>query len=233
MSLPSVVMCSMWRMDADRQLVDRVEHLLAKQECYPNLRYVWVVGDSTDGTTQALGELTTGYDNVRIVDIGCTGIEGEDAPSRLRRLSLTANHYFKYVDGADYVLIHESDIQSPPDLVNLLVAHAEQGRCPIVPWPTLEIRPGVRWFYDTFCFRKDGVHFTNTPPYHQCYKPDKVFTVDSAGTVMLFHGEDASEVIMSKGAFLDICWHLRELGRTIYVDPAIEVQQPYSLWVPR
>lgn len=230
MSLPSVVMCSMWRNDLDRNLVDRVEHLLAKAETWPNLRWVWVIGDSTDGTAEALRDLSRGYDGVRVVDIGDTGIMGNDLAARLRRLSVTGNHYFRHAAGADFILIHESDILSPHDLVWRLVAQAERGYCPIAAWPTLEIRPGYRIFYDTFIYRKDGVQFRHTPPYHQAHQPDRPFIVDSAGTVLMFHGADVGEVIMDRRAILDLCWHLRKLGRDIWVDPSIEVVQPHGLW---
>lgn len=230
MTLPRVCLCSLWRNDCDRQLVDRVEHLLAKCESYPNLRYVWVVGDSTDGTTQALGELTSDYDNVRIVDIGDTGIYGEDVPTRLRRLSETANEWWHWVDGADYVMVHESDIISQPNVVNLLVAHAERGRCPIAGWPTLEIQPGVVYFYDSYCYRKDGVRFSNQPPYHTCYKADEPFTVDSFGTMYLFDAYDVPLVRFEDNAVLDLCRQLREQGRTLWVDPTLIVEQPRSLW---
>ena len=56
------------------------------------------------------------------------------------------------------------------------------------------------------------------------------FVVDSFGTCFLFHGEDASLVQMDKRAVLDLCWHLREQGRTLYVDPLLVVEQPSELW---
>lgn len=229
MTLPRVVMCSLWRNDVNRRLVDRVEHLLAKAETYPALRWVWVVGDSTDDTAQALGELSIGYD-VRIVDIGNTGIVGEDVPTRLRRLSETANEWWHWIDGADYVLVHESDIVSPPDVVNHLVSYAERGKCPIAGWPVLEVRPGVTWFYDSFCYRKDGVRFSNQPPYHACYKADEPFTVDSFGTMYLFDAEDVPLVRFEDKAVLDLCRQLREQGRTLWVDPTLVIQQPHDLW---
>lgn len=230
MTLPSVVMCSMWKDDAWRDIGNRTRHLLAKAESYPNVRWLWVVGDSTDETSQVLRELTCANDRVTVLDIGNTGIKGDDMESRLRRLSVTANHYFKYTDGADYVLIHESDIVSPPNLVNLLVANAERGICPVAAWPTLEIRPGHKILYDVWALRKDGKRFNHTYPYHPAYKADKPFVVDSAGTVLMFHAEDAGNVLMDKQAILDLCWHLRELGRTIWVDPTIEVVQPMEFW---
>lgn len=229
MSRPSVVICSLWRNDTDRNLVDRAKHLLFKGQHYPAVRWVWVVGDSEDATAYRLRHLAHGLP-VTVLDIGDTGIAGDDMTSRLRRLSVTANHFWAHCAGADYVLIHESDIVSPPDLVARLVDHAEQGRCPIAGWPTLEIRPGHTVFYDCWAYRKDGVRFRNTRPYHQCYRAEQPFTVDSAGTVLMFDGEDAGNVLMDKQAILDVCWHLRQMGREIWVDPTLEVSQPCALW---
>lgn len=230
--LPQVVMASLWRNDANRRIVDRVEHLLAKAETYPSLRWVWVVGDSIDDTTQTLAALSVGYD-VQIVDIN-TGIEGDDATSRLRRLSETANEYFNWCENADYILIHESDIASPGNVVNRLVAHAEQGRCPVAGWPTIQLRgeQGVAYFYDTLCYRKDGVRFTNDVPYHRCYRYPDPFTVDSFGSVFLMHGEDAPLIHMKDRAVLDLCDQLRQQGRTLWVDPALNMQHPVDLWQP-
>jgi hypothetical protein len=225
---PRVLMCSMWRNDCARQLVDRAEHLLAKAETYPALRWRWIVGDSTDGTAAALRSLAVGYD-VEVIDLGDTGIAGDSHADRLRRLSVTGNHYFRNVGDADYVLIHESDIRSPHNVVNLLVANAERGVCPVAAWPviTLHNKPQL---YDIWAYRKDGVRFSSHPPYHDCYKADQPFIVDSAGTVLLFHAEDTPEVLMDKRAILDLCWHLKKLGRDIWVDPTIVVEQPVNLW---
>lgn len=229
MNLPRVLMASMWRNDSQRQVTQRALHLLSKAETYPALCWRWVVGDSTDDTAEMLRQLSVGYDNVEVIDIGDTGVEGDDADSRLRRLSLTANHYLYNVEGYDYVLCHESDLLSPPDLVNRMVANAERGICPVAAWPVIELR-GKVLCYDVWALRKDGLRFKNTAPYHPCYKADKPFMVDSFGSVFLFHAEDAPEVIMSKRAVLDLCWHLRELGRDLWVDPAIVAEQPVSLW---
>lgn len=231
--LPRVVMCSMWQNDSDRRIVDRVEHLLAKAETYPNLRWLWVVGDSSDDTAETLAYLSTGYD-VRIVEF-TTGIEGEDAPSRLRRLSATANVYLDSLTGYDeYLLIYESDIQSPSDVVNRLVVHAQAGRCPIAGWPVITL-PGhdTPQLYDTWAYRADGQRFGAYPDYHKRYHPDAPFTVDSAGTMMLIDAADAPHIRMTDGAFLDICAGLRAQGRSIWVDPTLTIEQPTDLWIPR
>lgn len=232
--LPRVVMCSMWKDDCNRRIVDRVEHLLAKAETYPALRFVWVVGDSTDDTTRALANLSMGYDNARIVDIGDTGIVGSGMATRLRRLSETGNEWWNWCDGGfdGYVMIHESDILSPPDVVNQLVAHAERGRCPIAGWPTIKLRgeQGVAYFYDTWAYRKDGVRFENDVPYHACYRYPEPFTVDSFGTMYMFHAEDVPLVRFENNAVLDLCRQLREQGRDLWVDPTLKVEQPRDLW---
>lgn len=228
MTLPPVVMCSLWRNDVARGLSARVQHLLAKAESYPNVRYVWVVGDSRDNTSYALAELSHGS-NVQIVDIGDTGIEGEDVPTRLRRLSETGNEWWNWCENATYIMIHESDLISPPDLVNRMVANAERGICPVAAWPIINMN-GETWCYDIWALRKDGVRFTNRAPYHKCYHPNNPFVVDSFGSVYLFHGEDVPLVHFENHAVLDLCQQLREQGRTLWVDPQIVVEQPVALW---
>jgi hypothetical protein len=222
----------MWRNDTQRQLVDRVEHLLAKGDSYQALRWLWVVGDSDDGTGAALWDLIAGYrDVVRIVEQD-TGITGRDGRSRLRRLSATANTYFRCAHGADYLLVHESDIRSPHDLVPRMVARAEGGLCPLAAWPVLEIAPGRRVFYDIWAFRRGGQRFSSYPPYHAVYTPNSPFPVDSFGTVFLVHGEDAPQIHMEEWAVLDLCRQLRAQGRTLWVDPTLVVEQPRDLWTP-
>lgn len=230
MTQPRVVMASMWRNDTDRAIVDRVEHLLAKAENWPSMRFVWVVGDSTDGTADALRDLTIGYDDVTILDIGNTGIVGDDPPSRLRRLSVTGNHYWPQCDGADYVLVHESDLLTPYDLVPRMVADAERGICPAAAWPVITL-DGQTLCYDVWALRKDGVRFSNLSPYHKAYRADRPFVVDSFGSVFMFHGEDAPLLQMDTRAVLDVCQQLREQGRTLWVDPLIVAEQPADLWV--
>lgn len=229
MSLPRVLMCSMWRTDAWSGIGDRARHLLAKAESYPNIRWLWVVGDSKDETAAVLRELTEGDERVTVLDIGKTGIVGDDPDSRLRRLSVTGNHYFKHVGDADYLLVHESDLITPPDLVNRMVANAEHGICPVAAWPIINMK-GRTLCYDIWALRKDGQRFKSTPPYHQAYQADRPFVVDSFGSVFMIHGEDAPLIHMDRRAVLDLCWHLREQGRTLWVDPSIIAEQPMSLY---
>jgi hypothetical protein len=219
----------MFRNDLSRNLAGRVEHLLAKAETYPALRWLWVVGDSEDDTEAALRELSVGYD-AQIVRRD-TGIPDGDHAARLRRLSLTGNAYFENVRATDaYLLIHESDIISPGDLINRLVAQAQAGYCPLAGWPLLQTRPGRYGFYDSWAYRQGGKRFSNYPPYHDAYRRDAPFEVDSAGTILLIEAADASLLRMESCAILDACAQLRAMGRRIWVDPRIVVWQPSELW---
>ena len=220
---PRVVMCSMWRNDAQRNLPERALHLLAKRFAYPNLRFIWVVGDSDDETGALLRHYSEGQP-VRLVNIGHTGLEG------YARLSATGNEYFNWMrSDDDFVLVHESDIFSPATIVGDLVDHALCGRCPIAAWPTLELQ-GERLFYDIWAFRAGGVRFTNHPPYHAVYRADRPFLVDSFGTCFLFRAADTSFLHMEERAVLDLCDQWQQRGEALWVAPELVVVQPADLW---
>lgn len=227
-----VAMLSLWRNDANRWAKERAEHLLSKT--YPNLRLVWVVGDSSDNTLAVLQEaIKHGRREVVILN-GDTGILGETLPERLRRLGVTANVGFDTVrPDDDYWMIHESDLASPSDIVDRFVAHAEAGRSPIAGWPILPFGNGQAVFYDIWAYRKDGQLFSNCPPFHPCYRPDEPFEVDSVGSCWMFHAEDLRAGVRERDkACLDLCDGFRARGRHIWVDPTLVIVQPPAMWVP-
>lgn len=226
--LPQVVMLSLWRNDSSRDFLDRVSHLLSKS--YPRLRWVWVVGDSRDLTETLLRDVAKGHNGHRSIEVvrADTGIEGDEPEARLRRLSLTASAGLDAVKPEDdYVLIHESDLISPVDLVERFL---ETGKSPIAGWPVL-----ADVFYDIWAYRgKDGVKFRNLPPYHESYKPDAIFEVASVGSCWMFRAEDAlAGVRCEKWAAVELCQKLKRLGRRIWVDPTIRIEQPMGLYVAR
>jgi len=231
--IPKVVMASIWRNDADRRIEDRVAHLMSKT--YPDMRWLWLVGDSYDGTYSALQKAILDRREKKgvVVEIfvSDSGISGDDHATRLRRLSIAVNDVFDRVEPEDgYLLWHESDLVSPPDIAERLLA---TGKCPVAGWPILHTQKGIM-FYDVFAYRRDGVKFSNLPPYHTCYRPDVPFTVDSAGSVIMFRSEDvgAGGVRCRTDALIEICDGLRARGREIWVDPSIPIVQPANLWIP-
>lgn len=229
--MPNVMMLSFWRNDTGKRLRERAEHLLAKTG--DGLRWVWVVGDCDpqDRTFVTLWNLTYCHQGK---DIQIVPIDTGPHPDRYVRLSLSASAGLEYVrPDDDYVLIHESDIVSPPDVVERLLAHAAEGRCPVAGWPILRIDVNTVLFYDIWAYRKDGQLFTNYPPFHTCYRPDRPFEVDSIGTVWLMPAQDIREgVRCHERGCLELSRKFRERGHRIWVDPTLVVEQPRDLWVP-
>lgn len=229
-----ITILSLWRNDSDRNLIARAEHLVSKREAYDNLRLVWSVGDCQDDTFEELADwvVQRGYQDWIRVLYRDTGISGIDTRSRLRRLSASVNEGLRYINGSDYVALHESDLISPPDLIPRFLAHAEAGRCPIAGWPILYYGPRPL-FYDIWAYRKDGQRFRNTPPYHPSINGDDLFTVDSFGSCWMARHDDMVGLRMCDQAVLDACNHWRNLGRELWVDKTIVIEQPVSLWVPQ
>lgn len=221
----NVVMMSLWRNDANKQIIKRAQHLL--QKSYPNLRYVWLVGDSTDNTNVLLNDVAKQFKRDVDIAVFSTGIMGEDVNTRRIRLSKTANIGFERIRPADdYWMIHESDLLSDSNIVEKLVAHAEDGRCPIAGWPMLD-----NMFYDIWAYFKDGKNFTNNPPYHKCYNSEKPFMVDGVGSIWLWQAEDIRKGLKcDKLACRDMCAQFKKFGHKIWVDPKIIIRQPRNLW---
>jgi hypothetical protein len=130
----------------------------------------------------------------------------------------------------DYLLLHESDLHTPPDLVGRFL---KDGLCPIAGWITLTVN-GYQMFYDTWAYRKDGQMFSNYPPYHPCYTPDQPFEVDSFGSCWLCYAEDIrAGARCERLAVLDLCRQFKDKGRRLWIDPTIPVVQPTALWTSR
>lgn len=144
---------------------------------------------------------------------------------------------------ADRVLIHESDLLTPADIVERLAATPGSV---VGGWPMLahdgtpeELmlyqgamrfnEPGV--FYDTWAYRAAGKRYKNDPPYHEAHDPGRPYQLDSVGSVALI---DAA--YLRRGArmfpegFVGLCNSIRRLGGTVWCDPSVPVVQPLELW---
>lgn len=178
---PQIMMYSLWRNDAERNIHERMAHLTAKT--YPNMRWVWVCGDSSDATADILrdyAEERRYHDGLDITVVEhFTGIDGMDHRSRLHRLSASCSEALAQVrDADDYVLVHESDLLSPPDLAEQFLA---TGKDHIAAATWLEIF-GRRLFYDVWGFYRNGKRFYNDPPHCDGWTDDQLIEVDSFGS---------------------------------------------------
>jgi hypothetical protein len=216
-------MVSLWRNDGYRRLAARAEHLLHKS--YRKLRWIWVVGDSNDNTFALLNAIA-GKHKAKSITVLNHVTNGRD---RYERLSLSVNMALAEIQATDdLVMIHESDIESPRNVIQKLI---ETGKMPVAGWPTLTFPDGTKLFYDIWAFRANGKMFKNWPPYHNVYDPDALFEVDSFGTVWLFPAEEARNGLRCyRECTLELCQKLKERGHRMWVDPTVEVVQPYDLW---
>ncbi len=223
-----VCVMSLWRNDADRNLEARVAHLAAKALYTEHtLSYLWLVGDTTDTTARDLIEYGMRHipESVQISKDE-SGVEpGGDILTRRRRFSANANAMFaKIPDAADYVLLHESDIQSPPDLVDQLLAGPP---LPCAAWPVLELN-GRDQFYDIWAFKhRDGTAF---PP--ESRPPAKPLRVSSFGTVWMAPADLVRNRVISELCVVDLCRQWVSEGIDLWCDPRIIVRQPAALWTP-
>ena len=232
-SMPSVVMYSLWRDDMDRQIAKRARHLVSKT--YPNMRWIWVVGDSVDGTAEFLGDMACRLHFDEGLDVTVfeheTGCLDADHRSRLTRLSASCNVALDHVEARDdYVVAHESDLISPPDLIEQFLATGKD--CVAgTTWLTL---PNGEVFYDVWGFRRDGKRFTNRAPYHACWRDNELFQVDSFGSCWMM---PAAPVVNGMRCYTDACRELcgklaRDYGAEFWCAPWIRIVQPLELWVP-
>lgn len=222
-----VMMLSIWMGDEGRRLEERAAHLLAKT--YRPLRWVWVVDSYIpDRTLPILWQIADSHPDK---DITIVPIETYGEMDRLQRISIALSLGLDQVrEDDDLVMIHESDIESPPDVIEQLLA---PGLLPIGAWPVLELHPGQDVFYDIWAYRKDGKNFHNYPPYCDGYDPDAPFPVDGVGTVWIIHAEDVRDgVRCHTECAKELCDKLRERGRQFWAHPNVIVRQPRDLWVP-
>lgn len=213
-----------WFRDEDEaEMRARVEHLLGKT--YTNLHWSFYAGDTEKPTRQILTAIVGDRAVVREHN---TRIPGNDPPARIRRLSAMLAAAMSYVGpDDDWCLLHESDLVSPADIVERLLA---VGGDVVGGWPVLDI-PGVGVsFYDTLAYYKDHVHFTNGPPYHTCYRADEPFQVDGVGSVVLFPAADAPHVKPVDHAIMEVVRKLRQRGRSVWCDPRVVIEQPRHRW---
>lgn len=219
--MDKVVLHSIWRNDENRFIQRRIAHLLSKT--YPDLRWVWVVGDSSDGTEAILRmEAKKSGKDVTVIRHD-THIEGGDPNTRVRRISQTYNLGFDDVRPDDeFWCLHESDLISPPNVIERFIA---SGHCPVAGWITLG-ENGC--FYDTWAYRINGKMFSNAET-----RPVEPIEVDSFGSVGFFHANDLRAGVRTESFdFIELCEKLKNRGHSLWIDPSITIVQPMDLWVP-
>jgi len=237
-----VVIQSLWRNDTRLDLEARMHHLIEKT--YRPRRFVWVVGDCYDDTEERLRAFAQAHcdrESITVLrhDTGSMTRNGSvENDERLRVLSATADAGIDSIvesgHADEYVLFHESDLVSPPDLVERLL---ETGCCPVggVVWLTLP-DGGPRLFFDTWGYRAENTRFRNSEPHHALWHREKgndvPIEVETIGSVVLHRADDLRQgARMETGGHVRLCEIVRErFGRKVFFDPRIAIEQPHHLW---
>lgn len=229
-----IVVCTAFRnatAHLDRYLAQLggLRRLLAPQG---TLHPIWVEGDSTDATWERLLDDAPRL-NARLIayDHGGPVYGSVVHPERFRQLAQVANVMWRQIPAdADVVLLLDGDLFWQPEAIVALINHL--GEYPAVaPMvlhasdPGLYSGPGPFW-YDTYGFRRNGVRFTNEPPYH----PDldgQMLQLDSAGGCLAIRGEPARGLVWpEEDVVLGFCRNLVARGGSIFLDPTLSVFHP-------
>jgi hypothetical protein len=240
-----IAMMSMFMNEGD-DLQAKAEHVLSKASASEHVvRFIWVVAklkNCEDTTLSRLAAIVTEYRdrtgepcNVSIVSASSSiPHNAKSLAERLVRLSdhqRAALEMLRKTD--DYMIIHECDLISPPDVIDRLVKLSEDRDGAVTAgWPVIKL-PGVLGkyqFYDTWAYRRGGEMLSPHPPYCPGFTGE-VFEVESVGSVWCSPASCYLETTTAwpyGSACVEMCDGLRILGRRIYVDPTLRIVQPFS-----
>lgn len=190
------------------------------------LSFIWAEGDSTDSTQKMLHAARWRFKSV-IVDATHGGPRFESIVSvrRFAQLAYVANKVWELLPtDADVVVWAESDlIWEPAMMVRLIDRLAE------VPCVAPMIMDGPTSFYDTFCFRRNGVQLTKQPPYHSDFESANggLLEMDSIGSIVAMRGEVARAVYVPvEDVLVGTCRMIRENGGSVWLDTGAKCFHP-------
>jgi len=195
------------------------------------LSVVWGEGDSTDDTRTLLeaayrAVAISGMGEGAIVDCTHGGKEFGSVVNekRFKQLAYVCNKIWKAIPAdSDAVVFVESDLIWDAATMTALIKRLKEYPA-VVPMVLLD-REGFsdQAFYDVYAYRINGEHFTQAPPYHPHYTPEKPFRVDSAGSCMALGGALARQLKWDVEVFPGICAQIYALGGEVFCDPKLSV----------
>lgn len=215
--------------------IDSLACLLSKRG--DSLSLVLGYGDSTDDTDAHLYEAacSRGVDVLLIeVSHGGPHFGSIEDPTRFKQLAYVGNEIWRCIQpSADIVGLVESDLIwqaevlfSLIDEVGHLRTNLHKGFAAIAPM-ILDMPPAQTW-YDTWAFRRDGVRFSKSPPYHKDMGPHNYFMqLDSAGSVLFMEGALARRLCWpEEDVIVGVCRQIHEHGGSVWLDRNAQVYHP-------
>lgn len=190
------------------------------------LKLILGYGDSIDGTGEMLYDEATFAMDALVIDVSHGGKEYgsiEDA-QRFKQLAFVWNKLLACVpQESDVVGIVESDLLWDAQTMLDLIAHTAY-----VPAVAPMVMDGPDSFYDVFAFRKNGVRFTKTPPYHEWLdRCSDLVQLDSAGSVLFVRGDLAKQARFTESeAIIGYSKDIYQHGGSIWLDPQARIDHP-------
>src|SRR3989338_8076174 len=234
---PLVAICSLFR-NCSADIKECFKR--RKKLTYPckSLVHICIEGDSEDNTFELLQNESERMENVLVKkhDKNIPPFWGFIHPARMKGLADSANFALEMAlkqTNAEYVLWLESDLEYPEDLIERLL------ECQKDIVATMIFIKGTNLFYDIWAFRKgDDLNqkgpegalgcFQANPPHHPVYDPERIFQVDSAGSVLLLKREviEQGAHFTDEEAIVGLCQTARSKGFDVWADPSITVWHP-------
>lgn len=225
MRLANVTICSPFR-DSAAGIAEYFARLVGLDYPSDNLRYVFVEGDSTDGTLRQLQAWATASLHVTIVQCN-TGKPRYGSivhPERFKALAKVFNAALDAVDldWSDYVLFLPSDIHYAPDMLRRLVVH---GAYIMAPFSWTE---GGR-FYDTWGFTRNGKEFDRFSQQSAAVAyGNQPIRMDTVGGTVLIRADVLKAGVRYTPEEVDrgFCKLAAAKGFLVWADPATHVYHP-------
>lgn len=232
----NITLCSAFRnstsyLDRYFTMVATLNHALRIRG--ENLELVLGEGDSTDNTSDVLRckVLQWGIP-ATLVDVSHGGLEFGSFvdPQRFKQLAYVGNCVWSQIPAsADVALWCESDLIWSADTLVALIDRLKEYPC-VAPMVMHQTDPGLYagegpFFFDTFSYRRNGVRFTNQPPYHPDLNGD-MLQMDSVGSCVVMNAALARRVHFDESVIVGICRQIYEMGASVWLDSSLSVYHP-------
>jgi len=213
--------------------VEALQNLLANRGA--TLHLVLGYGDSTDGTAEWLFDYCSYSIGAHLINCHHNGPRwaSVEHPDRFRQLAYVTNRIWSQIPlDADVAVILDGDLIW--DAATLLALIDDTNDYAAVA-PLVMHLPGYErygpghtpYFYDTFGFRRNGVRFTNRPPYHADLPGATMLQLDSAGGCIAMRGDLARSVRFPEtDVIVGLCRMIYEAGGSVWLDCALRVYHP-------
>lgn len=231
----NVTLCSSFRNASSfvgryqRQAYALAGMLEERRDC---LTCVWGEGDSTDDTLYLLQCLAPAF-NAEIIDVSHGGQTWGSVvhPDRFKQLAFVANRIWQRIPAdADVVIWAESDLTWEASTILALIDDLEQVPC-VAPMVMHKTNPGLYqgdgpFFYDVWGHRRNGMRFTNEPPYHADLNGG-LLEMDSVGSCVAMNAGLARHLTWpEEDCIVGLCRKAREYGASIWCNSGLAIFHP-------